>query len=86
MLIFIRAISLEQLETKTPLQAALKFRTGIMTCGIGTRADKEANDTEWESKNSPTRVDRFTHLIYVRSWCCRAVGKGRHFQNMMLGQ
>lgn len=31
LLILIRAISVEQLETKTPLQAALKFRRGIMT-------------------------------------------------------
>ena len=71
---------------KNPTPRRIEIPNGNYNCSIGTRADKEANDSEWESRNNPTCADRLTHLIYVTVWHCRQWGKERHFQNMVLGQ
>ena len=65
---------------KNPAPSRLEIPNGNYNCSIGTRADKEASGSEWESRNNPTLADRLTHLTYVTVWHCRQWGKGRQFQ------
>lgn len=84
MLIFIRAISVEQLETKAPLQVGLK-RMGIMTVVLGQEQTKGPVGIQ-----KPTHTWGQTHILDICDKLAHRtvmVGreKRRHLQNV-LGQ